>query len=389
MVDAATEITKRSTNRPQHAHVEARTEPPELRIEIESDDARICVREEAQVLEPGTGTLEAAALARLCAVLPESRLVTLQGTKPGKGKKHENQATVTVDKFSAVLDWRPEKPSGKTPADHEGAKSVQMNTQDLEKAIGLMLSCNTRQEKSKFWTSGAQVEVENESLRFTRTDGKVLSTGTVKTTGNKESWLKPNERIALDEAALRTLHKVLTVETTGRQIEVLVMHEKTDANHGTAFWRDGEGKWELQTRVHDTTRASKLQFAPWRGLANCVGTQRLVVDGGAFARALDRVGGISDRSDTAVRIVLEDNTLTVRSTGQVKTVDAKEEIECEYADERRSLMLNARKLTDFIYGTRTDGRLVLKLGTTERDILEATFESEPETIHWMAPVITQ
>ena len=101
------------------------------------------------------------------------------------------------------------------------------------------------------------------------------------------------------------------------------------------------GDIQFLTRLIEGTYPNYEQVIP------AANEKRIVIERGAFAKALRRVSLMAKDKTNAVKMDLGDNTLTV-TTSNPDMGEATDEIAIEYAGEKTALGLNARYLLDII-----------------------------------------
>jgi DNA polymerase-3 subunit beta len=101
------------------------------------------------------------------------------------------------------------------------------------------------------------------------------------------------------------------------------------------------GEIQFLTRLIEGTYPNYEQVIP------AANEKRIVIERGAFAKALRRVSIMAKDKTNAVKMDLGDNKLTV-TTSNPDMGEATDEIAIEYAGEKTALGLNARYLLDII-----------------------------------------
>jgi DNA polymerase-3 subunit beta len=101
------------------------------------------------------------------------------------------------------------------------------------------------------------------------------------------------------------------------------------------------GEIQFLTRLIEGTYPNYEQVIP------AANEKRIVIERGAFAKALRRVSLMAKDKTNAVKMDLGDNKLTV-TTSNPDMGEATDEIAVEYAGEKTALGLNARYLLDII-----------------------------------------
>lgn len=393
MIEAAAEMA-RWNGQQGDLTIELADDPGRIILTSGDDESVLTIAQGAKVERTGVACVSASSTQRLAVVLPDHGQVSIRavGHDEATGSPRRlriRAANGTSGHFQGDL-------TGRRPVDREQTDAPRVrnrflvDTEGLMVAIELMLNRGTG-TSTRYETSGAYVEIEEDALRFVGTDGRSMTTTRVQT-GERSGGAPGAERRAwLGSAALHTLRALLQQcerdeAAEPHCVEMRIRQEDGDGGTLTHEWACEPAGYVLRAPVYERGNQDHPVLAPWRNLASHESAGSVTVERWGLAAALERITGLSARSDAPVILSAKRNQLRIRTDTRSAALDAEETLKCAYDGESREAIAPGESLARFVRGVRRAEHVTLGFAARAEGMLVASGDDAGSSTHWFMPV---
>ncbi|MBN2906207.1 MAG: DNA polymerase III subunit beta [Rhodobacteraceae bacterium] len=319
-VGQAQSVVERRNTIPILANVLIEAEGDTVSFRATDLDIEVVDKVPAQVERAGATTVSAVTLHEIVRKLPDGALVELADDGASgrltvqAGRSHFNLATLPKEDFPVMA-------SSEYTANFSASAPVLRRLFDKSK-----FAIST--EETRYYLNGVYMHVadgeDGRVLRCVATDGHRLARIDAPLPEGAETM----PGVIVPRKTVGEMRKLL--EDDDAQIAVSVSETKV---------RFATPEITLTSKVIDGTFPDYTRVIPQGN------TRRLEVDAAEFARAVDRVATVSSERSRAVKLVLDEDRLTL-SVNAPDSGAAEEELAVSYGDERLEIGFNAKYLQE-------------------------------------------
>ena len=296
-------------------------------IQFAATDLEISISSliEAKPEKTGSTTIHAKTLAEIVRELPETEVLIAAendrmeiSTKTG----HFKMSGIPADEFPRI-------------AEYNSAKEITIPAADFMRMVR-KTSFAVSADESRPALNGMLWQTTGDKMVMVATDGHRLA------------------KVALENTKLRGISDDIIVPPKAMNAVVKLIGE-AHKEVGVLF-----GEKNVMFRVGSTVISSKLFEGPYPNFDQVIPTdndKRLIVNKNALASAVRRVSILSNSLTHQVKFSLGKNKLQLSATNVDLGGEAKEELPCEYKDEKMELGYNASYVEEIL--KQTDGEEVV------------------------------
>lgn len=319
-VAQAQSVVERRNTIPILANVLIEAEGDTVSFRATDLDIEVVDRAPAQIERAGATTVSAVMLHEIVRKLPDGALVSLSDD-PRTGR-----LTVEAGRSTFALATLPRE-DFPVMASSEYASNFAAPARDLRRLFEKSKFAISTEE-TRYYLNGVYMHVAESDgghvLRCVATDGHRLARIDAPLPAGAEAM----PGVIVPRKTVGELRKLLDDDET--QIAISVSETKI---------RFATPEISLTSKVIDGTFPDYTRVIP---LGNA---RRLEVDAGEFARAVDRVATVSSERSRAVKLILEEDKLTL-SVNSPESGTATEELVVAYGDDRLEIGFNAKYLLE-------------------------------------------
>lgn len=290
----------------------------------------ISTRMEIKPDKPGAITVQAKTFAEIIRELPETELTL---------SSESNRIEVSTKTGHFKISGIPADEFPKIP-EYNSAKEIRISGRDFVKMVR-MTSFAVSVDESRPALNGILWQTSGDKMIMVATDGHRLA------------------KIGMDNTKLRGMSDDIIVPPKAMNAVVKLIGDN-DSEIGVVF-----GEKNVMFRVNNSIVSSKLFEGPYPNFEQVIPTdneKRLVVGRELLMSAVRRVSILSNSLTHQVKFGLSNNKLTLSATNVDLGGEAKEDIPCEYKDDKMELGYNATYIEDIL--KQIDGEeVVFELST--------------------------
>lgn len=280
--------------------------------------------------KPGAITVQAKTFAEIIRELPETELTL---------SSESNRIEVSTKTGHFKISGIPADEFPKIP-EYNSAKEIRISGRDFVKMVR-MTSFAVSVDESRPALNGILWQTSGDKMIMVATDGHRLA------------------KIGMDNTKLRGMSDDIIVPPKAMNAVVKLIGDN-DSEIGVVF-----GEKNVMFRVNNSIVSSKLFEGPYPNFEQVIPTdneKRLVVGRELLMSAVRRVSILSNSLTHQVKFGLSNNKLTLSATNVDLGGEAKEDIPCEYKDDKMELGYNATYIEDIL--KQIDGEeVVFELST--------------------------
>ncbi len=294
-------------------------------VDLTATDLEITLKAgaSAEVNQAGSAALPARKLFEICRNLPESAEVHIEAS--------DNKAVVKSGKSRFSLACLP---GGDFPSAQSIEGAVQRFSIPLEGFSRLVAQTafSMAHQDVRYYLNGLMLEPSSSLLRAVATDGHRLAYAELPV----ELEIEEAQQVIIPKKGVSELQRLLSEQDADIEITLSNNAIRIDAGNRTMISKLIEGRFPDYTRVIPELAANLA-----------------TVDRLAFREALQRAAILSNEKYRGIRLVFENDTLTLQAHNSEQE-EAQEEVPIEYDGERLEVGFNVQYLMDICNTSQND-----------------------------------